>query len=121
MPLPPRAITLRDGWALSSPLTMDVGPYAPAHVPAAIRLDVGERGWILIPLGVKLHRSNPELPTSALGQKRTSAHLRVMSALPPKADIRRRELDVRFVPKADIGLVKVNAVSQAPKIGVQAD
>jgi len=25
-----------------------------------------------------------------------------MSALPPKADIRRRELDVRFVPKADI-------------------
>jgi molybdopterin biosynthesis enzyme len=42
MPLPPRAITLRDGWALSSPLTMDVGPYAPAHVPAAIRLDVGE-------------------------------------------------------------------------------
>ena len=66
-------------------------------------------------------RSNPELPTSALGQKRTSAHVRVMSALPPKADIRRRELDVRFVPKADIGLVKVNAVSQAPKIGVQVD
>src|SRR6516165_4238195 len=25
-----------------------------------------------------------------------------MSALPPKADIRRRECDVRFVPKADI-------------------
>jgi hypothetical protein len=25
-----------------------------------------------------------------------------MSALPPKADIRRREYDVRFVPKADI-------------------
>src|SRR6516225_11542464 len=80
-----------------------------------------KRGWILIPLGVKLHRSNPELPTSALGQKRTSAHVRVMSALPPKADIRRRELDVRFVPKADIGLVKVNAVSQASKIGVQVD
>ena len=27
-----------------------------------------------------------------------------MSALPPKADIRQRHLDVRFVPKADIGL-----------------
>jgi hypothetical protein len=25
-----------------------------------------------------------------------------MSALPPKADIRRHEYDVRFVPKADI-------------------
>jgi molybdopterin biosynthesis enzyme len=42
MPLPPRPIALRDGWALSSPLTMDAGPYAPAHVRAAIRLDVGE-------------------------------------------------------------------------------
>ena len=42
MPIPPRAIALRDGWALSSPLTVDAGPYAPAHVPAAIRLDVGE-------------------------------------------------------------------------------
>ena len=27
-----------------------------------------------------------------------------MSALPPKADIATRQLDVRFVPKADIGL-----------------
>jgi hypothetical protein len=27
---------------------------------------------------------------SALGQKRTSGHVRVMSALPPKADIRHR-------------------------------
>jgi hypothetical protein len=26
-------------------------------------------------------------PMSALGQKQTSAHVRVMSALPPKADI----------------------------------
>jgi hypothetical protein len=26
-----------------------------------------------------------------------------MSALPPKADIRQRDFDVRFVPKADIG------------------
>jgi molybdopterin biosynthesis enzyme len=51
MPLPPRAITLRDGWALSSPLTMDVGPYAPAHVPAAIRLDVVRRCPLLTQSG----------------------------------------------------------------------
>src|SRR6516165_936805 len=39
---------------------------------------------------------------SALGQKQTSAHVHVMSALPPKADIGTQERDVRFVPKADI-------------------
>jgi len=41
-------------------------------------------------------------PMSALGQKQTSAHVRVMSALPPKADIDPRSANVRFVPKADI-------------------
>jgi len=30
-------------------------------------------------------------PMSALGQKQTSAHVRVMSALPPRADIRCRD------------------------------
>ena len=39
---------------------------------------------------------------SALGQKRTSGHVRVMSALPPKADIAERECHVRFVPEPDI-------------------
>jgi hypothetical protein len=39
---------------------------------------------------------------SALGQKRTLEHVRVMSALPPKADIAECDCDVRFVPKADI-------------------
>jgi hypothetical protein len=39
---------------------------------------------------------------SGLGQKQTSHHGRVMSALPPKADIAGRQLDVRFVPKADV-------------------
>jgi len=39
---------------------------------------------------------------SALGHKRTLAHVRVMSALPPKADIGTQPCDVRFVPKADI-------------------
>ena len=38
---------------------------------------------------------------SALGQKRTLAHVRVMSALPPKADIRIDRQDVCFVLKAD--------------------
>jgi len=41
---------------------------------------------------------------SALGQKQTSRHLQPMSALPPKADIGTQARDVRFVPKADIGL-----------------
>jgi hypothetical protein len=43
-----------------------------------------------------------KLPMSALGQKRTLPRLRVMSALPPKADIAGRQLDVRFVPITDI-------------------
>jgi molybdopterin biosynthesis enzyme len=33
---------MRDGWALSSHLTTDAGPYAPAAVPGAICVDVGE-------------------------------------------------------------------------------
>ena len=39
---------------------------------------------------------------SVLGQKQTLGHLRLMSALPPKADIGTQPRDVRFVPKADI-------------------
>src|SRR6516162_8629893 len=39
---------------------------------------------------------------SALGQKRTLAANRSMSALPPKADINGRSFDVCFVPEADI-------------------
>src|SRR5262249_37087025 len=38
---------------------------------------------------------------SALGQKRTSQHVRSISALPPKADIGTQSWNVRFVPKAD--------------------
>jgi len=38
---------------------------------------------------------------SELGQKRTFTHLRLMSALPPKADIVEHDCHVRFVPKAD--------------------
>jgi hypothetical protein len=42
---------------------------------------------------------------SALGQKQTFGPFITMSALPPKADIRQRHRDVRFVPIADIGLM----------------
>src|SRR5215472_15402633 len=51
---------------------------------------------------VILRGSNPQGRMSALGQKQTSAHVRVMSALPPKADIGTQSWNVRFVPKADI-------------------
>jgi hypothetical protein len=53
---------------------------------------------------------------SALGQKQTSRAAISMSALPPKADIAGRQLNVRFVPKADIAqtsaklTVRVNTV-----------
>jgi len=39
---------------------------------------------------------------SALGHKRKSCHVRLMSVLPLKADIRQREGHVRYVPKADV-------------------
>jgi hypothetical protein len=41
---------------------------------------------------------------SALGQKRTWRDQIAMSALPPIADIPRRNLNVRFEPTADIAL-----------------
>ena len=48
---------------------------------------------------------------SASGQKQTSAHVGVMSALPPKADIDHHGRDVRFVPKADIPVLFDHLVS----------
>jgi molybdopterin biosynthesis enzyme len=45
IPLAPRA--LRDGWAVTSDLTTDAGAYAPAPLPSAVRVDVGE----LLPAG----------------------------------------------------------------------
>ena len=38
-------------------------------------------------------------------QKRTMGKVRLMSALPPKADIADAVRDVRFVPKADMPLI----------------
>ena len=51
---------------------------------------------------------------SALGQNQTSAHVRVMSALPPKADIAERHRDVRFVPKADSCSAAKRTVIRSP-------
>jgi hypothetical protein len=50
---------------------------------------------------------------SALGQKQTFAPQKVLSALPPKADIRSATMDVRYGPKADIaGTQKKSATTQ---------
>src|SRR5215472_3303619 len=46
-------------------------------------------------LGVSLHSSNPEPLMSALGQKQTSQHILLMSALRLKADIGHQPRDVR--------------------------
>ena len=41
-PIPATARALRDGWAVSSDLTTDAGAYAPAPLPSAAWVDVGE-------------------------------------------------------------------------------
>jgi molybdopterin biosynthesis enzyme len=41
-PLPPSPLALRDGWAVAAELTADAGSYAPAPLPGASRVDVGE-------------------------------------------------------------------------------
>lgn len=41
-PLPATARALRDGWAVRSDLTTDASGYAPAPLPSAVRVDLGE-------------------------------------------------------------------------------
>ena len=41
-PIPKTALALHDGWAVQSDLTTDASPYAPAPVPAAVRIETGE-------------------------------------------------------------------------------
>jgi hypothetical protein len=53
----------------------------------------------------KLQGNNLELRMSALGHKRTFHDVQPMSALAPTTDIGTRSRNVRFVPKADIGLL----------------
>ena len=64
--------------------------------------EIGRRGIRSIPGSSGRRMFTASLAMSALGQKRTSHQVRVMSALPPKADIRCGDRQVRFVPKADI-------------------
>ena len=52
---------------------------------------------------------------SALGQKQTWQRLRLMSALPPKADIGTQSRNVRFVPEADILRCGNDAIIRSPR------
>ena len=64
---------------------------------------------------VDRRRNRNAVSTSALGHKRTLGMVRLMSALPPKADMPEFEEHVRFVPKADIPLsASVYAVRISP-------
>jgi hypothetical protein len=54
---------------------------------------------------------------SALGQKQTLHPSNVMSALPPKADIGRQQLDVRFVPKPAVTKRSKFSVGEVPPLG----
>ena len=64
--------------------------------------------------------SGYESAMSALGQKQTLDRRLLMSALPPKADIRRREYDVRFVPQADkVRRSKTSQETVNPRNGVE--
>src|SRR5262249_47211908 len=41
-PMPEAALALRDGWALRSDSTTDASSYAPAPIPAAVRIETGQ-------------------------------------------------------------------------------
>jgi hypothetical protein len=55
---------------------------------------------------------------SALGQKQTSAHVRLVSALPPKADMDQSGRDVRLAPQPDIIATQRFPVPHYSMIGV---
>ena len=55
---------------------------------------------------------------SALGQKRTSPGPIAMSPLPPKADIRCSNRDVRFGPIADIYMAELLVIRATPLFSV---
>ena len=54
---------------------------------------------------------------SALGHKQTCAVQKVMSALPPKADMCSATRDVRFVPIADIGHLFDHLIGAGDEVG----
>ena len=49
---------------------------------------------------------------SALGHEQTFCNARAMSALHPKADMFSVEIDVRYLPKADIGSPAATSLSK---------
>ena len=67
----------------------------------------GNRSWTLV----------TRVKTSALGQKQTCAVQKVMSALPPKADMCSATRYVRFVPIADITNLFDHLTSEAKNGG----
>src|SRR5262249_45320070 len=69
--------------------------------PPLIRLMVGARDCSVLPRG-RTCPSGGGRPMSALGQKQTCAAHKLMSALPPKADMCGARSNVCFGPKADI-------------------
>jgi hypothetical protein len=110
LPLPVLPILLRFtdlGWPLAEP-----------HFARAVKLltfDSIARGSDSTPVNYRLCRLSQRARVpgnsqgsqqfvcliSALGHKRTFGKVRLMSALPPKADISSALCDVRFVPKED--------------------
>jgi hypothetical protein len=77
-------------------------------MPPADRYDVGTTAYDL-PVETELKTRSPGKSVDTIirnscpyGVRQTFRSIAVMSALPPKADIAGRQLDVRFVPKADI-------------------
>jgi hypothetical protein len=66
---------------------------------------------------VSLHSSSLEAPMSALGQKRTLTTTRMMSALPPKADIR----NLSFVIADDEQAAAETMLAQLPRREASAD
>ena len=61
-------------------------------------------------LDKQLRRFRPAHPMSALVISWTSRHARVMSALPPKADMAGTSRHVRYVPGTDIGKLSAMAL-----------
>ena len=79
-------------------------PTVESRIPAACEAHGPGHPWeertrVVIDLIYVLPRPRT-CPT--MGQKRTSRHVRVMSVIPLKADIRQPEWHVRHVPEAEI-------------------
>jgi hypothetical protein len=77
-------------------LALDIHPF---EVPVKCLRDLCYQSQVVV--GTRGH-FNSTYRMSLKGQKQTSRQVGLMSALPPKADIDGRRLDVRFVPLAEV-------------------